>query len=90
LALDAYAYDTFPVDRIFAALPIPAGGARMKLQVEAAAAVNLDFHTSSTVYQRGVVAPGGLNPVTAVIALPSGFSILEFEYINSKWMLEVR
>jgi hypothetical protein len=92
LVLDYIAYDVFVADRTFAVFPTPSGNyGIMKLQVEAAAGYNLDFHTNNVglVYQRDVAAPAGLNALVAPVAIPSGFTMLTFEYINSKWMLEI-
>lgn len=92
LVLNTIAYDTFVADRTFAALPTPADPyGVLYLQVEAAAGYNLDFHTNNVgnVYQRDVAAPGGLAALTAAVAIPSGFTMLTFEYINSRWMLQL-
>jgi len=92
LVLDYLAYDVFAANRTFNALPTPSGVyGILKLQVEAAASYSLDFHTNNVglVFQRDVAAPGGLNALTAAVVIPSGFTVLTFEFINSKWMLEL-
>ena len=90
--LESIAFDVFTADRIFNVLPTPSGVyGKLQLQVEAAAAFNLDFHTNNVgiVFQRNVVAPGGLNALAAPVVVPSGFTVLNFEYINSRWMLNI-
>jgi hypothetical protein len=88
--LESLAFDVFTADRVFNVLPTPSGiYGKLQLQVESASAYNLDFHTNNvgTIFERNVAAPGGLNAITADIAVPSGFTVLNFEYINSRWML---